>query len=188
VTQLCLPISEGYGERSQNCLFFRAVRSVSSRSAELLSKYSVKNAEALFAYIVMCMLMYKGADKSLAQIDNSYMKIKHISCLSSLYRFLRACSKHILFDLSGRLASSDTIDWVLGHREIGRAKDLSAPRVYDITAIYRGHRFRDRVTEYFQTVLQSRRDKFHILYNTLFLSPPMTYVQLTYLQLILKQM
>ena len=28
--------------------------------------------------------IYGGADKSLAQIDNSYVKIKHVSCLSSL--------------------------------------------------------------------------------------------------------
>jgi len=27
---------------------------------------------------------YRGADKFLARIDNSYMKIKHVSCLSSL--------------------------------------------------------------------------------------------------------
>ena len=27
---------------------------------------------------------YKGADKSLALIDNSYVKIKNISCISSL--------------------------------------------------------------------------------------------------------
>jgi len=28
--------------------------------------------------------LYKGTDKSLARIDNYYVKIKHISCLSSL--------------------------------------------------------------------------------------------------------
>ena len=38
------------------------------------------------------------------------------------------CSKHILFDLSRRLASNDTVDSFLRHREVGRAKDLSAPR------------------------------------------------------------
>ena len=27
---------------------------------------------------------YRGADKSLARIDNSYVKIKHINCISSL--------------------------------------------------------------------------------------------------------
>jgi len=72
--------------------------------------------------------MHRGADKSLARIDNSYVKIKYISCLSSLKRFLRVCSKHILFDLRNRLASNDTIDSVLRYREVGRAKDLSAPR------------------------------------------------------------
>jgi len=65
--------------------------------------------------------------KFLARIDNSYAKFKHRSCLSSLQKFLTVCSKHILFDLSSRLASSDTVDSVLRHREIGRAKDLSAP-------------------------------------------------------------
>ena len=35
----------------------------------------------------------------------------------------------ILFDLSSRLASNDTIDSVLRHREVGRAKDLSASRL-----------------------------------------------------------
>ena len=59
--------------------------------------------------------IYRGADKSLAWIDNSYMKIEHISCLSCLYRFLRVCSKR-------------TIDSVLRHRELDRAKELSAPR------------------------------------------------------------
>jgi len=33
----------------------------------------------------------------------------------------------MLFYLSNRLASNDTIDSVLRHREVGRAKDLSAP-------------------------------------------------------------
>ena len=28
--------------------------------------------------------IYRGADKSLARIDNSYLKMKHISCVSSL--------------------------------------------------------------------------------------------------------
>jgi len=28
--------------------------------------------------------LYRGVDKSLARIDNSYVKIKHVSCLSSL--------------------------------------------------------------------------------------------------------
>jgi len=40
---------------------------------------------------------------------------------------MRVCSKNILFNLSSRLASNDTIDSVLRHRELGRAKDLSAP-------------------------------------------------------------
>jgi len=80
---------------------------------------------------VPCILyyMYRGADKSLARIDNYYMKIKHVGCLSSLERFMRVCSKHILFDLSSRLASNDTIDSVLRYRELSRAKDLPAPRV-----------------------------------------------------------
>ena len=52
----------------------------------------------------------------------------YVSCLSSLWRFLTVCSKHILFDLSSRLASKDIIDSVLRHREVGRAKDLSAPQ------------------------------------------------------------
>ena len=73
-------------------------------------------------------LYYNYAEKSLARIDNSYVKIKHISCLSSLYNFLTVCSKQTLFDLSSRLASNDTIDFVLRHRKVGRAKDLSAPR------------------------------------------------------------
>jgi len=34
----------------------------------------------------------------------------------------------MLFDLSSRLASNDAIDSVLRHREVGRAKDLSATR------------------------------------------------------------
>ena len=33
----------------------------------------------------------------------------------------------VLFNLSSRLASNDTIDSVLRYRELGRAKDLSAP-------------------------------------------------------------
>jgi len=41
---------------------------------------------------------------------------------------LRVCSKHILFDLSSRLAANDTIDSVLPHREVDWAKDLSSPR------------------------------------------------------------
>jgi len=41
---------------------------------------------------------------------------------------MTVCSKHVLFDLSSRLASNDTTDSVLRHREVGRAKDLSAPR------------------------------------------------------------
>jgi len=40
---------------------------------------------------------------------------------------MRFCNKHILFDLSSRLASNDTIGSVLRRREVGRAKDLSAP-------------------------------------------------------------
>ena len=34
----------------------------------------------------------------------------------------------MLFDLSSRLESNDTIDSVLRHQEVGRAKDLPAPR------------------------------------------------------------
>jgi len=77
-------------------------------------------------------MLYSGADKSLGRIDESYVKIKQISCLSSLERFLSVCSKRILFDLSGRLAFKDIIDSVLRHREVDRAKDLSAPRYMDI--------------------------------------------------------
>ena len=29
-------------------------------------------------------IKYRGADKSFARIDDAYMKIEHISCLSSL--------------------------------------------------------------------------------------------------------
>jgi len=43
---------------------------------------------------------------------------------------MRFCSNHLLFSLSSRLDSNDTIDSVLRHREVGRAKDLAAPR-YD---------------------------------------------------------
>jgi len=43
-------------------------------------------------------------------------------------RFMRVCSKHILIYLSSRSASNDTIDSILRHREVGRAKDLSALR------------------------------------------------------------
>ena len=43
---------------------------------------------------------------------------------------MTVCSKHILLDLSSRLASNDTIDSVLRHREVGRAKDISAPGIY----------------------------------------------------------
>jgi hypothetical protein len=41
---------------------------------------------------------------------------------------MRVCSKHILFELSSRSASNDTVDSILRHLEVGRAKDLSAPR------------------------------------------------------------
>jgi len=47
---------------------------------------------------------------------------------------LIVCSKHILFDLSSGLASNDTVDSVLRHWEVGRAKDLSAPRYIIVTA------------------------------------------------------
>jgi len=40
---------------------------------------------------------------------------------------MTVCSKHIIFDLSSRSAS-DIIDSILQHWEVGRAKDLSAPR------------------------------------------------------------
>ena len=36
--------------------------------------------------------------------------------------------KNTVFDLSSSLASNDTIDSVLRHQEVGRPKDLSAPR------------------------------------------------------------
>jgi len=45
---------------------------------------------------------------------------------------MTVCNKHILFDLSSRLANNDTIDSVLRHREVRRAKDLSAPPVYGV--------------------------------------------------------
>jgi len=41
---------------------------------------------------------------------------------------MTVCSKRILFDMSSRLASNDTINSVLRYREVGRAKDLSASR------------------------------------------------------------
>ena len=76
---------------------------------------------------ILLAIFYRGVDKSLARIDNSYVKIKHIICLSAPLKFLRFCSKRMLFDLSNRLASNDTIDSILRHLEVGRAKDLSAP-------------------------------------------------------------
>ena len=48
---------------------------------------------------------------------------------------MTVCSEHIFFDLSSRLASNDTIDSVLRHREVGRAKDLSAPRYVVFIAV-----------------------------------------------------
>jgi len=74
--------------------------------------------------------MYRGDDKFLARIDNSYMKIKYISCFHpSKGSWESAASiRRILFDLSSRLASNDTIDSVLRHWEVGRAKNLSALR------------------------------------------------------------
>ena len=57
--------------------------------------------------------LYRSADKPLTRIYNSYVKIKHTRCLPSLYRPWAVCSKHILFDLSSRIASKDTNDSVL---------------------------------------------------------------------------
>ena len=42
-----------------------------------------QNSDIIFQEFIVIKI-YRGADKSLAWIDNSYMKIKHISCLSSL--------------------------------------------------------------------------------------------------------
>jgi len=42
----------------------------------------------------------------------------------------------MLFDLSSRLASNDTTDSILRHLEVGRAKDLSAPRYTYVYYIY----------------------------------------------------
>ena len=54
---------------------------------------------------------------------------------------MRVGSKHILFDLSSRLASKDTIDSVLRQREVGRAKDLSAPLYRDSLSFTFTHSF-----------------------------------------------
>jgi len=44
----------------------------------------VSPARTMSSGLFFVVAMYRGADKSSARIDNSYMKIKHISCLSSL--------------------------------------------------------------------------------------------------------
>ena len=50
------------------------------RQAKHTHTHTHTHAHTLYIYIHI----YKGADKSLARIDNSYVKIKHISCLSAL--------------------------------------------------------------------------------------------------------
>jgi len=54
-----------------------------SRRAPLLRSMGGLKEKGSSAFASFKFFLYRGADKSLARTDNSYVKIKHISCLSS---------------------------------------------------------------------------------------------------------